>query len=81
MDSSPSIIVPQFKSMISDIFSNVLVFVDNFTTGVIGFPVGVPNPVVNKTILAPAATSAVVLSTSFPGVHKRFKPGLLASSG
>jgi hypothetical protein len=38
--------------------------------------VGVPKPVVNSTILAPAPTSAVVLSTSLPGVQSRFSPGL-----
>ncbi|MNI91760.1 hypothetical protein D3C73_1494710 [compost metagenome] len=74
-------IVPQLRSMISGIFSKVLVLVDNFTTGVIGFPVGVPSPVVKRTILAPAATSAVVLSTSLPGVHNKFNPGPLANSG
>ena len=35
-----------------------------------GLPVGVPKPVVNNTTLAPLATSAVVDSTSLPGVHK-----------
>ena len=44
-------------------------------TGTAGFPVGVPSPVVNKIILAPDPAKPVVDSTSFPGVHYKFKPG------
>ena len=55
--------------------------VESFTTGVIGFPVGVPSPVVNKTTLAPAPTCAVTHSTSLPGVHCRFKPASVEYSG
>ena len=36
--------------MISGIFSAKLVLVAILITGVIGFPVGVPNPVVNKNL-------------------------------
>jgi hypothetical protein len=57
------------------------VLVDNFSTGVIGLPVGVPRPVVNKTMFAPEPTSAVVDSISLPGVHSRFNPGFVTFSG
>ena len=46
-----------------------------------GFPVGVPSPVVNNTRFAPAPTCAVTHSTSFPGVHWRWRPGTLEYSG
>ena len=49
--------------------------------GVMGFPVGVPRPVVNRTTFAPAPTWAVTHSTSFPGVHCKFNPGTVAGSG
>ncbi|MNH42859.1 hypothetical protein D3C86_1536440 [compost metagenome] len=81
MVSSPSIIGPVSKSMISLILLNNLVLLDILTTGAIGFPVGVPNPVVKSTILAPEPTSAVVDSTSLPGVQSKFKPGLVTFSG
>ena len=42
------IIEPQLKSIISGIFSAKLVLLETLITGVIGFPVGVPNPVVNN---------------------------------
>jgi len=48
---------------------------------VAGFPVGVPNPVVNKTTFAPAPTCAVTHSTSLPGVHCRCNPGPEEYSG
>ena len=54
-----------------------LVLEETLTTGTAGFPVGVPKPVVNKIILAPDPASAVVDSTSFPGVHNRFNPGII----
>ena len=43
-------------------------FVESFITGVIGFPVGVPSPVVKTTTFAPAPTCALTHSTSLPGV-------------
>jgi len=43
-------------------------------------PVGVPSPVVNKIKFAPAAAWPVVDSTSLPGVHTKFNPGLTAGS-
>ena len=76
----PSIIVPVLKSIISAILLYKLVLEETFKTGTAGFPVGVPKPVVNKIILAPEPASAVVDSTSFPGVHKRFKPGIVICS-
>ena len=60
---------------------NNLVLVAILTTGAIGLPVGVPKPVVNKTIFAAAATTAVVDSTSLPGVHNKLRPGLVTFSG
>ena len=53
----------------------------SYTTGAIGFPVGVPKPVVNSTTLAPAPTCAVTHSTSFPGVHCKFRPATVEYSG
>jgi hypothetical protein len=81
MVSSPSMIVPQLMSIMSGILSAVAVLVDSLITGVTGFPVGVPNPVVNKTMVAPEPTSAVVLYTSLPGVQSRFKPGFVTFCG
>ena len=62
-------------SIISGILSASSVLEETFIMGAIGFPVGVPKPVVNNTIFTPEPTNAVVLSTSFPGVHNKFKPG------
>ena len=76
----PSIIVPVLKSIISAILLYKLVLEETLITGTAGFPVGVPKPVVNKIIFAPDPASAVVDSTSFPGVHKRFKPGIIVCS-
>src|SRR5262249_14354446 len=81
MVCSPSIIGPVSISMMSCMRWARLPFVESFTTGVMGFPVGVPRPVVNKTMLAPAPTCAVTHSTSFPGVHWRFSPGSREYSG
>ena len=41
------------------------------------------NPAIGYTsdLLAPDATSAVVDSTSLPGVHNKFNPGLVTGSG
>ena len=50
------------------------------TTGVIGLPVGVPSPVEKRIMLAPDPARAVVLSTSFPGVHYKEIPSLQAYS-
>src|SRR5215204_5273495 len=73
--------VPQLMSKMSPILENVFELEDNFTTGAIGLPVGVPSPVVKRTIFAPDPTSAVVLSTSLPGVQSRFNPGFFTFSG
>ena len=59
--------VPALISMISFIFSDMDEFVAILITGDIGFPVGVPNPVVKTIMFAPALASPVVLSTSPPG--------------
>ena len=56
------------------------VLVETFITGTAGLPVGVPSPVVNKIKFAPDPANPVVDSTSFPGVHKRFNPGLTSCS-
>ncbi|MNL82857.1 hypothetical protein D3C87_2103440 [compost metagenome] len=63
------------KSIISDILLVNAVFEAIFTTGATGFPIGFPNPVVNKTTVAPAPTNPVVHSASFPGVFRRLNPG------
>ena len=41
---------------------------------------GVPRPVVNRTSVAPAATSAVVETWSFPGAWSSVRPGIRARS-
>src|ERR1700751_3879239 len=79
--TSPSMVGPVSKSTISAMRRARLEFVEIFTTGAIGFPVGVPNPVVKSTTLAPAPTWAVTHSTSFPGVHCKFSPGSVEYSG
>ena len=45
-----------------------------------GNPSGVPRPVVNSTIVAPAATNAVDEMPSFPGASSNVRPGLLERS-
>ena len=70
----PSTTDPELKSIISLIFLKTDVLDDIFITGVIGLPVGVPRPVVKIIRLAPEPAMAVVLSTSFPGVHNKFNP-------
>ena len=47
-------IAPVSMSMMSCMRCARFEFVESFTTGAIGLPVGVPSPVVNKTTLAPA---------------------------
>src|ERR1700752_1932353 len=79
--TSPSMIGPVSKSTISAMRRAKFEFVEIFTTGAIGFPVGVPNPVVKSTTLAPAPTCAVTHSTSFPGVHCKFNPASVEYSG
>ena len=71
---------PQSISMISLIFFAKTELVATLTTGHTGFPVGVPNPVVNKIKVAPAAAFPVVASTSLPGVHTKLNPGKVAGS-
>src|SRR5690606_1879083 len=80
MGLSPEIIGPQSISMISLILLVKAVLEETLITGHIGFPVGVPRPVVNKISVAPLAALPVVASTSLPGVHTRFKPDLNAGS-
>ena len=41
---------------------------------------GVPRPVVNSTICAPAAASAVAATRSLPGADRRFSPGVFTVS-
>src|SRR5690348_1055957 len=81
MVASPETIGPVSMSMMSGIRAASAVLVDSLMTGAIGFPVGVPSPVVNKTKLAPAPTWAVTHSTSLPGVHCRLSPGNFEYSG
>src|SRR5215472_16067180 len=78
---SPLTMLPVSISMMSAMRAASCEFVEIFTTGAIGLPVGVPRPVVNNTTLAPAAVCAVTHSTSLPGVHSRFSPGRVANSG
>ena len=77
----PEMIEPASISMMSGMRPARPELVEIFKTGAMGFPVGVPNPVVNNTTFAPAATCAVTHSTSFPGVHCRLRPGSLEYSG
>ena len=79
--SSPEMMVPALKSMISGILWDKVVLEETLITGLMGFPVGVPNPVVNKIRLAPLHANAVVLSTSLPGVQRRLRPDFLMYSG
>ena len=79
--SSPEMMVPALKSMISGILWDKVVLEETLITGLIGFPVGVPSPVVNKMIVAPLPANAVVLSTSFPGVQSTLRPQFLMYSG
>ncbi|MNL72699.1 hypothetical protein D3C87_1980490 [compost metagenome] len=62
------------------IFCAKIEFVATLITGQTGFPVGVPNPVVNNIKVAPAAALPVVASTSFPGVQTKLKPAFVAGS-
>src|SRR5256884_5297117 len=71
----PEMIEPASISMMSGMRPARPELVEIFKTGAMGFPVGVPNPVVNNTTFAPAATCAVTHSTSFPAVHCRLRPG------
>ena len=57
-----------------------LVLEETLITGVTGFPVGVPRPVVKRMMLAPEPARPVVDSTSLPGVQRRFNPGMLTYS-
>ena len=77
---SKVIIDPVSISIISGILNAKAELVAIFITGQIGFPVGVPNPVVNKMRVAPAAAFPVVASTSLPGVQTKFKPGMVVGS-
>src|SRR5208282_5970401 len=52
----PLMIAPVSMSMMSCIRCARVEFVEILMTGAMGFPVGVPNPLVNKTAFAPAAT-------------------------
>ena len=80
MVSSPVMIEPVLKSMMSFIrFVNAWLLAI-FITGAIGFPVGVPNPVVKHIMVQPDPASPVVLSTSLPGVQSKFNPFLVAFS-
>jgi hypothetical protein len=54
--------------------------VANLMVGQTGLPVGVPNPVVNNISVAPLAALPVVASTSFPGVHTKFRPAFSEGS-
>lgn len=76
----PSIIGPVSISIISDILIANDVLVATFIVGQTGFPVGVPNPVVNNIKVAPEAAFPVVASTSFPGVQTKLSPGFVAFS-
>ena len=53
--------------------------VEIFTVGT-GEAKGVPRPVVNSTIWAPAAARAVAATRSLPGADNRFSPGVSTRS-
>src|SRR5262249_10186991 len=78
---SPEMMGPASRSMIAGIRRANSEFVEILITGAIGLPVGVPSPVVKRTTFAPEPTCAETDSTSLPGVHKRFKPAVVAYSG
>src|SRR5437899_11674719 len=77
----PEMMGPQSKSMMSGMRWLSAVLVEILITGAIGFPVGVPNPVVNMTMLAPEPTCAVTASTSLPGEQSKLRPDCVAYSG
>src|SRR5579859_695029 len=78
---SPEMTGPVSISIMSGMRCASLELVETLTTGAMGLPVGVPNPVVKSTTLEPEPTLPVTASTSLPGVHSRFKPGSVAYSG
>ena len=80
IDFSPAIIGPQSISIISFMRLVKLLLDETLIVGQIGFPVGVPNHVVNNIKVAPLAVLPVVASTSFPGVQTKFKPGFVTCS-
>ncbi len=65
---SPVMMLPVSMSMMSAIRRARFEFVAIFKTGAIGFPVGVPRPVVKRTTFAPAPTCA---ETDFHVVSRR----------
>ena len=71
---------PVSISMISFILVANFELVATLIVGQTGFPVGVPNPVVNKIRVAPDAAFPVVASTSLPGVQTKLNPGFVAGS-
>ena len=70
---------PALKSIQLDFLDASVELVEIFMVGT-GQANGVPRPVVNKTMWAPAAARAVEATRSLPGALKRFKPGVLTVS-
>ena len=68
-------------SRLSAIDSAVCAFPVILMTGAMGFPVGVPRPVVNTTTCAPPPTMPVTDSTSRPGVSMTVRPALVMRPG
>src|SRR6188768_1451404 len=80
MVSTPVMIVPVSMSITSFIRCVNFELLDTLIVGAMGFPVGVPNPVVNNIMVQPEPANAVVDSTSLPGVHNKCNPGLIICS-
>ena len=70
---SPSATGPASKSIHPGLRAARPLLLAIFTVGA-GAPNGVPRPVVNSTICAPAAVSAVADTRSFPGPYSRLRP-------
>jgi hypothetical protein len=77
----PSMTVPVFTSVLSGMLGGGDRVAGTLMTGAMGLPVGVPKPVVKSTTVAPEPTSAVVDSTSLPGVQSRFSLAWLPAQG
>ena len=73
--SSPSATTPALKSIQLSFLPASLELLEIFMVGT-GHAKGVPRPVVNNTICAPLAASAVAATRSLPGALSRLSPGV-----
>ena len=73
---APSSSAPALKSIQPGLRPAMSDWVEIFAVGT-GQPKGVPRPVVNSTICAPAAASAVEATRSLPGAESRLRPFLV----